>query len=75
MARRCEITGKRTRTGNNVSHSNRKTKRTVKANVHRKRIYLEGEKRWVTLNLSTRALRTMQKRGAAAMIKEANLSI
>jgi len=70
MARKCSITGKGTRTGNNVSHSNRKTKRTFKANVQRKRIYLEDEKKWVTVNLSTRALRTIQKKGLKSLLKQ-----
>jgi len=70
MARKCDITGKGTRTGHNVSHSHRKTKRTFKANVHRKRIYLEDEKRWVSLNVSTRALRTIQKIGIRSLLKK-----
>lgn len=70
MARKCDITGKGTKTGNNVSHSHRKTKRTFKANVHKKRIYLEDEKRWVSLNLSTRALRTIQKIGIKSLLKK-----
>jgi len=70
MARRCQLTGKGTRTGNNVSHSHRKTKRTFKANVHKKRIFLEDEKRWVTVNISTRALRTIQKKGLRALLKK-----
>lgn len=69
MARRCELTGKGTRTGHNVSHSHRKTKRKFKANVHKKRIYLEEEKRWVTMNVSTRALRTIQKKGIKSLLK------
>ena len=69
MARTCQVTGKGTRSGNNVSHSNRKTKRTFKANVHKKRVYLEDEKRWVTMNLSTRAIRTIQKKGLKAALK------
>jgi len=73
MARRCEITGKGTKAGHNVSHSHRKTKRTFKANVHKKRIFLEDEKRWVTVNISTRALRTIQKKGLRALLKDNNL--
>ncbi len=73
MARKCDITGKGTTTGNNVSHSHRKTKKVIKANIHRKRIYLEDEKRWVTLNLSTRALRTMEKKGVKSVLSEAGL--
>jgi large subunit ribosomal protein L28 len=63
------VTGKGTRAGNNVSHSNRKTKRTFKANVHKKRVYLEESKAFVTLHLSTRALRTIQKKGLAAALR------
>lgn len=64
------VTGKGTRAGNNVSHSNRKTRRTFKANVHKKRVYLEEEKSYVTLHLSTRALRTIQKKGLAAALRD-----
>lgn len=70
MARKCEITGKGTRKGIQVSHSNRKTKRPVKANVHKKRIWVEEEKRFITLNISTRALRTIQKKGLKALLKK-----
>lgn len=70
MARRCQISGKGTRTGNNVSHSHHKTKRKFKANVHTKRIYLEDEKRWVKLNVSTRMLRTLNKKGFASLVKD-----
>ncbi len=71
MARRCEITGKGTRFGNNVSHSNRKTRRTFKANVHKKRIYIPEEQRWVTMHLSTRAMRDLQKKGYQALVAAA----
>ncbi|MDH4199470.1 MAG: 50S ribosomal protein L28 [Spirochaetia bacterium] len=76
MARKCDITGKGTKTGNNVSHSHRKTRRQFKANVQKKRIYLEDEKRWVSVNLSTRAIRTIQKIGLKSLLKkhpEANI--
>ncbi len=73
MARRCQITGKGTRKSFKVSHSNVKTKRTLKANVHKKRIYLEDEKRYITLNISTRALRTLQKKGLRSMLKDQRL--
>lgn len=72
MARKCQITGKGTASGNNVSHSNRKTRRKFKANVHKKRIYLEEEKRWVRMNVSTRALRTIQKKGLKGALKAVN---
>ena len=63
MPRRCQLTGKGTRSGNNVSHSHVKTRRKFKANVHRKKIFLPKEGRWMRLNISTRALRTLLKKG------------
>jgi len=69
MPRKCEVTGKGTKSGNKVSHSNVKTKRKFKSNVQKKRVYLEDEKRWITMNLSTRALRTIQKKGLKAALK------
>ncbi|XDD51828.1 50S ribosomal protein L28 [Leptospira sp. WS92.C1] len=70
MARRCEVTGKGTASGNNVSHSHIKTRRTWKVNLIKKRIFLEDENRWVTVRLSTRALRTLRKKGIKAAIKD-----
>ncbi|AYV54288.1 50S ribosomal protein L28 [Leptospira kmetyi] len=70
MARRCEVTGKGTVSGNNVSHSHIKTRRTWKVNLIKKRIFLEDENRWVTVRLSTRALRTLRKKGIKAAIKD-----
>lgn len=60
MPRVCKITGKRTRTGNNVSHSMRHTKRTFKPNIQTKRVLLDGV--WQKIKVSTRALRTLTKR-------------
>lgn len=73
MARTCQLTGKGTRFGNNVSHSHKKSRRTFKANVHKKRIFLPEEGRFITLSVSTRALRTLQKKGLAAMMKDSSL--
>ncbi|EMI61736.1 50S ribosomal protein L28 [Leptospira noguchii] len=70
MARRCEVTGRGTVSGNNVSHSHIKTRRTWKVNLIKKRIFLEDENRWVTVRLSTRALRTLRKKGIKAAIKD-----
>jgi len=69
MARRCEITGRGTQSGNNVSHSHKKTKRKFKINIHKKRIWSEEEKKFITLRISTRALRTIQKKGLKAVLK------
>ena len=70
MARVCDISGKRTRVGNNVSHAQNKTKRTFKPNLHKKRFYIPEEDRWITLKVSTKVLRTINKKGISAVLKE-----
>ena len=75
MARRCPLTGMRPNVANKVSHSNIKTKRRQLPNLQRKRIWLEDESRWVTLRLSTRALRTLNKKGLRAYAAEAGLDL
>ena len=71
MARVCQITGKRPRTGNNVSHANNKTKRKFYPNLQKKRFYIPEEDKWVTLKISTQALRTINKNGITAVLKKA----
>ncbi|MEM9416963.1 MAG: 50S ribosomal protein L28 [Bacteroidota bacterium] len=71
MAKICEITGKRTRVGNNVSHANNKTKRRFYPNLQMKKFYLPEEDMWVTLKVSTAALRTINKKGISTVLKEA----
>lgn len=71
MSKVCEITGKRTISGNKVSHSNAKTKRTFQPNIHVKRYFVEGEKKWITLRVTTSGMRTINKIGLAAAIKKA----
>ena len=71
MARICDITGKKTQTGNNVSHANNKTKRKFYPNLHKKRFYLPKQDMWVTLKVSSQALRTINKNGIEACIKKA----
>ena len=71
MSRVCEVTGKRPRVGNNVSHSNNKTKRKFYPNLQKKRFYIPEEDKWVTLKVSTSALRTINKKGITAVLKEA----
>ncbi len=70
MARKCAVTGKGTMYGNAVSHSHLKTRRIWKVNIVKKDIFLEDENRWVTVKLSTRALRTLRKKGIKAAIKD-----
>lgn len=67
----CEITGKTAQVGNNVSHSNRKTKRRFSPNLKTKRFWLEEENRWVTLKVSTAGMKTINKKGLSAALKDA----
>ena len=67
----CEITGKVAMVGNNVSHSNRKTKRKFSPNLKTKRFWSEEENRWITLKVSTAGMKTMNKKGLANALKEA----
>ena len=71
MSRVCDITGKRPRVGNNVSHANNKTKRKFYPNLHKKRFFIPEEDRWITLKVSTTALRTINKKGITAVLKKA----
>ncbi len=71
MSRVCEITGKKAIVGNNVSHSNTKTKRKFNVNLKVKKFYLPEEDKWITLRLSMSALRTISKNGIDAVVKEA----
>jgi len=71
MSKICQITGKRPRVGNNVSHSNIKTKRRFNPNLHKKRFYIPEEDKWITLKVSTTALRTINKNGIMAVLKKA----
>ena len=61
--RSCAITGKRTTTGNNVSHAKRRTKRKFRPNLHKKRFYLTSQKRYITLRISAKGMRTIDKCG------------
>jgi large subunit ribosomal protein L28 len=70
MARVCQVTGKKPISGNSVSHSNIKTKRRFLPNLQKKRLYFAEEDRWVTLKLSADALRTINKKGLATVIKD-----
>ncbi|MGE0580642.1 MAG: 50S ribosomal protein L28 [Steroidobacteraceae bacterium] len=70
MSRVCEITGKRPAVGNRVSHANNKKRRRFLPNLHAQRFWLEDEKRWVSLRVSTRGLRTIEKNGIDAVIAD-----
>ncbi|WMW78435.1 50S ribosomal protein L28 [Flavobacterium sp. 20NA77.7] len=71
MSRVCELTGKRAMVGNNVSHAMNKTKRKFSVNLVKKRFYIAEEDRWITLKISTAALKTINKNGIAAVLKQA----
>jgi len=70
MSRVCQVTGKHPVSGNNVSHSNVKTKRRFLPNLHRHRFRVESENRWVRLRLSTKGLRIIDKKGIDAVLTE-----
>ena len=71
MANICDITGKRARVGNKVSHSNIKTKRKFYPNLQKKKFYLPEEDRWIELKVSTSAIRTINKKGSSAVLRDA----
>ncbi|OAB81528.1 50S ribosomal protein L28 [Cochleicola gelatinilyticus] len=71
MSRVCELTGKRAMVGNNVSHAMNKTKRKFNVNLVKKRFYIPEEDKWLTLKVSTSALKNINKKGISAVIKEA----
>ena len=71
MSRVCELTGKKAMVGNNVSHAMNKTKRKFEANLVKKRFYIPEEDKWITLKVSTSAIKNINKKGIAAVIKEA----
>ncbi len=71
MSKICQITGKKAMVGNNVSHSNTKTKRKFNVNLFKKRFYWVEEDVWISLNISAAGLRTINKIGLDAAIKKA----
>jgi large subunit ribosomal protein L28 len=70
MSRICEVTGKGGLVGNRVSHSNRKKLVRLLPNLHKKKFYIPEEDRWVTLKVSAAGLRTINKKGIAAVARE-----
>ena len=70
MARVCDLTGKRPQVGNNVSHANNKTKRKFYPNLQKKRFYVPEEDAWITLKVSTSAIKTINKNGISAVISK-----
>lgn len=70
MARVCQVTGKGPMVGNNVSHANNKTKRRWLPNLQYRRFWLESEKRWVRLRVSTAAVRLIDKVGIEQVVSD-----
>ncbi len=70
MARVCQITGKRTASGNHVSHAHNKTRRKFIPNLHHHRFWVASENRWVRLRISTTGLRIIDKKGIDAVLRD-----
>ncbi len=71
MSRRDDITGRKSLNGYRSSHANNKTKHKFKLNLHRKKFFLEEEGRWITLKVSAATMRTINKNGLAAVLRDA----
>ena len=71
MSRVCSVTGKKAMVGNNVSHSQRKTKRKFGVNLIKKRFFVPEEDQWITLKLTASALKTVNRKGISAVLKDA----
>ncbi|MDX1251403.1 MAG: 50S ribosomal protein L28 [Gammaproteobacteria bacterium] len=70
MSRVCQVTGKRPITGNNVSHANNKTRRRFLPNLHTHRFWVESEKRWVRLRLTSQGMRLIDKIGIDTVLAD-----
>lgn len=70
MARVCQVTGKQTITGNNVSHAHNRTRRKFLPNLHDRRFWVESENRWVKLRVSSAGLRVIDKKGIEAVLTD-----
>lgn len=70
MSKVCQVTGKRPVSGHNVSHANNKTKRRFLPNLHDHRFWVESEKRWVRLRVSTKGLRIIDKKGIDSVLAD-----
>ena len=73
MSKICQITGKRVMFGNNVSKALNKTRRRFDVNLIKKRFFIPGDNKWITLKIKASVLRTINKKGISAVIKEARL--
>ena len=70
MSKICEVTGKKVMFGNNVSFSINKTKRRFDVNISKKRFYVPEEDKWITLNVSSKVIKVIDKKGISEVLKE-----
>lgn len=70
MSKICQVTGKKPHFGKQLSHSHRRTSRRWDPNVQKKRYYLDSEKRWITLNVSAKGIKTIDKRGIERVVAD-----
>ena len=70
MSRICQVTGKRPTTGNNVSHANNKTKRRFLPNIQKHKYWVENENRFVTLRVSSKGMRIIDKKGIDSVLAD-----
>ena len=70
MARQCELTGKKPVHGRSISHAHNVTTRVFQPNLQKTRIWIEEEGRWITVRATAKALKTLDKKGYSAMMKE-----
>ncbi len=75
MSRQCQLTGKKANNAYAISHSHRRTKKLQQANLQSKRVWWAEGNRWVKLKLSTKAIKTLEKKGLQAMAKEAGINL
>jgi large subunit ribosomal protein L28 len=70
MSKVCDVTGKRSMSGNNVSHAHNKTRRRFNVNLQTKRFWLPDEKRYITLTVSTKGIRIIDKKGIRKVVQD-----
>ena len=70
MSKICQVTGRKPAFGNNVSHSHKKTRRRWNPNIQNKRFWVPNEKRWVTLTVSARGIKTINKNGIESVLAD-----
>ena len=70
MSKICQVTGRKPSFGNTISHSHRKTRRRWDPNIQKQRFFVPSENRWVTLRVSTKGIKTINKKGIESVLAE-----